>query len=669
MDSSFVYGELTPEGGVKTPGEVLYPFGYGLSYTTFDQEIVGYRDGGSEIELTVKVTNTGKVAGKDVVQVYYSAPYTDLDRELKIEKPTANLIEFAKTGVIAAGKSEEVEISFPKEAIASYCYTRDNGDGTKGCYMLEEGEYLISVRNNSHDVLDSRTWKNFTTIWYDTNNPRQLEKDMQALLDDEGNPTNIPANGDSFIAATNRFEDSNAYMTEATTMLSRVDWKNTFPEAYPNREKTLSEKFAKGLGSDLNFDYENDPVLGNVSTSKVYSDAMPASKQDNGLSVSDLRGKDFNDPTWDLLLDQIDYDADKANINQIIGGENYFTERIESIELSPSVHCEGFNGVRMDNKDMMDLIHDVASGGKNFTKSASFGASPNFATTWNTELLEKVGEALGQEAFVLGLNGRYSPAFNLHRSPFIGRVNEYFSEDPVVSGKAATAFVTGTGNLGLTDYVKHFGINDQETNRLHACTWATEQVMRELYNKPFEMVLRDARKTIKYTADSEGNTATKVVRACSGMMISQNRVGFRRSFFNYNLVTSLVREEWGFNGHIITDMFTIRENDIDQMVRAGCDSWLAWSNGGHLSDYDSATSRTAMREAIHHLAYMVANSNVMQNSPPGTIIYYKMSPWRIALTCVTVAVALFAVGMVAWMVWRVLDEKKRPEAYKHNEKI
>lgn len=659
------YGELDGKGAVKTPGAVVYPFGYGLSYTTFDQEIVGFDTSGDDITVSVKITNTGKVKGRDVVQIYYGAPYTSLDESLKIEKSTVNLISFGKTADIEQGDDTTINLTFRKEDMASYAYKRDNGDGTHGCYMLEEGDYTISVRANSHDVYDSDVWHNGSTIWYDNSNPRNSEMEMQSVLDDNGGPIGVPKNGDEeFRAATNLFDYESKYIDEYVTSLTRTNWSGTFPQPYENRERTIPEEYAADLGRDLNFDPETNAELGNVKGSKVYTETMPKQKAEKTLTVADMRGKDYNDESWDILLDQLDFEADKTNISQVLGGENYFTERVESIELVPSAHCEGANGVRMDNKDMMDVIADATTGGENLAKTASFGSAPNFASTWDLGLLERVGQAMGQEALVCGLNGRYSPAFNLHRSPFIGRINEYFSEDPILSGKVATAFVNGTASAGLTDYVKHFGLNDQETNRTSACTWATEQTIREIYNKPFELVMRDARKTVKYTSDTEGNTSEKVMRGLSGMMISQNRVGTTRGFFHYNLVTELVRNEWGFDGHIITDMFTLRAGDVDQMVRAGTDSWLAWSGGGSLLDYDSATSRTAMREALHHVAFTVANSNALQNSPPGTIIYYTMSPWRIALIIVSVVVFAIAAAMVVLTVLRVLHSKKHPELYR-----
>ena len=421
MDSDFVYGELDGKGAIKTPGAVVYPFGYGLSYTTFEQKIESFSTVGDDITIGVRVTNKGSVAGKEVVQIYYNAPYTDLDRTMKIEKPTVNLVEFAKTGVIDPGKNELVTITFSKEDMTSYCYTHDNGDGTKGCYMMEEGDYEISLRANSHDVIDTRVWSNPETIWYGPDNPRRLEKDMQAAMDEDGNLLDFPEkalSGDKdaeFIAATNIFDYMNEYMEEETTMFSRSDWDNTFPGADTPRSKTIDTKWEEMCLYDTRFDPETDSLLGNVSGSEVYASEAPVSGADNGLSVLDMRGRPYFDENWAPLLDQIDWDADKDNINQILCGSNYFTNPVDSIGLPPSEHGEGANGVRVDQGPL-------ATDKKNETLTVSFCMCPNMAATWNVELMEKFGDAMGQEALVVGKQARYSPAMNLHRSPFTGRV-------------------------------------------------------------------------------------------------------------------------------------------------------------------------------------------------------------------------------------------------------
>ena len=664
-EDGFVYGELDGYGAIKTPGQVAYPFGYGLSYTDFTQTIESFSAAGDAITVRVKVTNDGERAGKEVVQIYYNAPYTELDRSMKIEKPTANLVAFAKTDVIEPTKSETVELTFSKEEMASYCYTRENPDGSRGCYMLEEGDYEITARRNSHDAVDSRIWHNETTIWFDSGNPRRLEKDMQSAMDENGTLLDYPAaavkNKDAkFIAATNLFPYMSDYMNGETIPFTRADWKATFPGGEPVRSKNIKDKkYIDMFGIEEAFDSANNPLMGNVEGSKVYTDKMPNSKQKNDLSVLDMRGKDYYDDNWELLLDQIDWEGDKSDIIAILCGSNYFTNAVSSIGLPASNHCEGANGVRVDNGPLSD--------GSNGQKTVSWCMAPLMASTWNTALMTEMGAAMGQEALTVDKQGRYSPAFNLHRSPFQGRVFEYYSEDPVLSGKIAAAVVSGTANAGMFDYIKHFGLNDQETNRQYVLhTWATEQVVREIYNRPFEICIREARKTIKYTADENGTVGRRVMRGCSAMMVAQNAFGPTIAFANYDLVTRLIRDEWGFTGIINGDMFSWPSNGLYELfIRAGCDSWLAWNSTGNMTDYESATARTAMRDAMHHVAFTIANSSVLQNSPPGTIIYYDMSPWRIWLIVLNVVVYTAAAVMVTLTVLRLLDGKKHPGKYKN----
>ncbi len=659
--AGFVYGELDENGGVVTPGEVAYPFGYGLSYTDFTSEITAFDKRGDDITVEVTVINDGEKAGKEVVQLYYTAPYTDLDRTMLIEKPTVNLLAFAKTKLIEPHDSATVTITFSVEEMSSYCYTRDNGDGTTGCYMLEEGDYIVSLRANSHDVTDSETWHNPETIWYDNSNPRTLEKDMQSAMADDGTLLDFPARqaedpDAEFIAATNLFPYMSDYMRDETDMLSCKAWDADFTSEEPARSKEISQKYIDMFGIEQAFDSATNPEMGNVEGSKVYTDVMPKSGAEKTLTVLDMRGKDYYDESWEILLDQIDWDADKDDIIYNFTRSNYFYEGVDSIGLPPSSHCEGANGVRMQNQD--DL-------------TTSWCMAPEMASTWNVALMEKMGEAMGQEALTLDLHGRMSPAMNLHRSPFQGRVFEYFSEDPILTGKIAAAIVTGTSGAGMYDFIKHFGLNDQETNRsktLH--TWATEQVVRELYNKPFEICIRDARKTIRYTADADGTVGTKVMRGCSAIMIAQNAFGPVTAFCNYDLVTRLLREEWGFTGLVNGDMYNWPSSKgiHELFMRAGCDTWLAWNTDGTLADYDSATARTVMREALHHIAYTVANSSVLQNSPPGTIIYYDMSPWMIGLIALNVVIYCLIAGGIVWLVFRLIDAKKHPEKYKSKNK-
>lgn len=663
MDEDFVYGELDGKGAFKTAGAVCYPFGYGLSYTTFEQQLLELKNDGENITATVRVTNTGKAAGKEVVQIYYSAPYTEFDIENKIEKPVVNLVAFDKTAELAPGESETVTLHFTWDDMTSYCYTHANPDGTVGCYVLEQGDYEISLRANSHDVLaeDTLTWAK--TVWYDGSDEdhiRNSEKNAQSVLDAEGNPTGKTSDGSAFIAATNQFQTSSDYMNTDSTILSRADWKGTQPKAAEGRTKEISEQYISLLGKETSFDVQTDSKLGNVEGSLIYAAEQPVSGADNGLVLSQLRGLAYDDPKWEQLLDQIDWEADKTNIVRNFTGAAYLTAAIPSIGLPATVDEDGANGLKVNGMTSDGSGYDM-------TQSSSFGFAPLMAATWNPELLYEVGVAFGQEALANGISGWYCPAINLHRSFFSGRVFEYYSEDPVLSGVLAASVVSGAGDQGMYCYIKHFALNETDTGRSSLIsTWADEQTMRELYMKPFEITIKNARMTLNYY-DEDGNMTSAVKRAATAIMPTQTGFGTVVGECNYELLVNVLRKEWGFEGMVISDYWVWNGDNLrDFALRAGCDTYLCmyvpvlWG----IVDYDSPTARTAMRNAIHNVAYAVVNSNAMQGCAPGGVQKTTMSPWQKILVVNNVVIALLMAGGVLWIIRRTKAEKLHPEMFR-----
>ncbi len=643
VDSTFDYDKA-----------VVFPFGYGLSYTSFEKSITSYEDAGDEIMVKVSVKNTGSAAGKDVVELYYSAPYTQFDIDAKIEKPAVNLVEFGKTKLLAPGESEELTFTFLKEDMASYCYTRENPDGTRGAYVLEEGDYTVSLRANSHDVIDSRTTNVPETIWYDSANPRQSEVNAQSAMDEDGNILSERADGTDapFTAASNHFEEMNTYMEKEATVLSRADWKGTFP-VKTSRTKEASAETVALFGIEETFDPETDPLLGNVAGSAVYV-AEDRPVKDGGLILSDMRAVPYYDTRWDDFLDQVNY-ADETQLGQIIAmmaGANYTTTAVDVLGLPDVLHADGANGIKAVKTD------------EGMNLSATYGYAPLMASTWNKELMYQVGLIFGREAMENRISGWYSPAINLHRSPFSGRVFEYYSEDPVLTGKIAAAVVSGAGDAGMYCYIKHFALNDQESNReflLH--TWATEQAARELYLKAFEIPFKEATMTIKYVADSEGNQAERTMRAATAVMASQNDIGHVIAHGNYSLLTQILRKEWGFVGTVHSDMYIWMEgkNMYDLAFRSGCDTFLTFAAIGGVQDQTSATSHAVMRRALHDVCYTVVNSAAMQGVAPGTTVRYDMSPWRIALIAADVVIALLIAAGIAMIALRQKVEKEQAE--------
>jgi beta-glucosidase len=670
VDDAFVYGELDNQGSILSEGAVCYPFGYGLSYTSFQQELMSLTQQDGTVTATVKVTNTGAVAGKDVVQLYYTAPYTELDQENKIEKPIVNLIEFDKTELLEPGKSETLTLEFDMEDMVSYSYVHENPNGTIGCYMLEEGDYIISLRKNSHEVIAENTVTQPETIWYDGSDEKHIRKSeilAQSALDNEGNSLGYPASKEAdenaqYIAASNQFQVSSDYMNKNSSILSRTNWSGTQPKTAENRSKELQEEFAVLMNKEITFDVNTDEEFGNVEGSLVYAAKAPISKADNGLVLADLRGLSYNDEKWELLLDQIDWEADKDGILMNFSGAAYVTGKVDSIGLPSSEEYDGANGLKVKGAD----------NGYDMTKSSSFGFAPLIAATWNEELLYEVGAAFGQESLQNDINGWYCPAINLHRSPFSGRVFEYYSEDPVLSGRLAARIISGAGDQGMFCYVKHFALNETETGRAElGAYWADEQTMRELYLKAFEIAIEEATMTINYTSDDEGTVTTKTMRAATAVMAAQNSVGTIVGECNYALLNNVLRKEWGFQGMVVSDYWVWGENNLrDLAIRTGCDTYLCmympamWG----LTDYDSATARSTMRNALHNISYTIVNSNAMQGMAPGAIVKTTMSSWMKLLVVFDVLMVLLIGGGVFWIIRRTKLEKAHPELYKRKEK-
>ncbi|MEE3431718.1 MAG: glycoside hydrolase family 3 C-terminal domain-containing protein [Candidatus Enteromonas sp.] len=635
---------------------VTFPFGYGLSYTSFEQSITSVDERGDSIKVTVEVKNTGSVDGKEAVQIYYTAPYTALDQELHIEKATKNLIAFDKVEVKAGGK-KSVTLEFPKEEMASYSYLHDNKDGTKGCYFLEEGDYTITLGKNSHEAWDSHVTHIGDNTYYTNANPRKSEIAAQSQWDDEGNALPFPAAAASdrdakFMAATNRFEDISAYMESSeATILSRKDWKNTQPSA-PAGEKSLS---AVRLDRMRSFDYKTDERLGETETSLVYQKEAPVSGKKNGLTMVDMRGKDYFDPLWEDYLDQIDFSNDEV-MNMFL--KAFSTSAVESIAKPATIDHDGPQG-----------LGSTGQGGG--LGACAYCSEPLVAATFNVGLAHEYGLAIGEEALNINCNGWYGPGANIHRSPLNGRNFEYYSEDPVLTGKIAAACVSGAEEKGLVVYLKHFGWHDYEGVCTSMTAWMTEQAYRETDMKAFEITIKEARKTIKYISDDQGTVKTKTVRGISGLMGAATHVGTEWQAANYDLNVGLTRGEWGFQGLFSTDMgLEAQPGSLDKVLRSGTDLRMHFMplktamdfRTVTMADDSSATVKHCLRRAVKNVCFAYANSNVVQGAAPGAIISYTMSPWAIGLTIGDCVLGALIVAGVVWTVIRVRKNKGAPVA-------
>jgi beta-glucosidase len=435
--------------------EVVYPFGYGLSYTTFSQEMGPVTNDGKTVSFDVTVTNTGSVAGKDVVEVYYNPPYTNGG----IEKSAANLVEFEKTGMLEPGASETVSISFAVEDLASY------DTYGEGCYVLDAGDYEISINTDAHNKIASDTVNVASKVVYDESNKRDSD----------------------FVAATNQFGFAEG---DSFTYLSRADGFANYAEATKAPTSfELSADYKATYFNETNYDptaYNND------------ADVMPTTGAKNGVKLADLRGVDYDDAKWDSLLDELTV----SDMNTLIALGGYETSAVDSIGKVMTYDCDG-----------------PASINNNFTGQGSIGfpAAVMIACTWNKDLAYAFGDSIGKMADEMDVSGWYAPATNTHRSAFAGRNFEYYSEDGVLAGWMCAKAVDGARAHGVYSYVKHFATNDQETNRTgFLCTWLNEQSLREVYLKSFEIAFKKANPAATMVAFN--NIGTVPAEACSELL-------------------------------------------------------------------------------------------------------------------------------------------------------
>lgn len=653
------YETAYKEGKINYDEEVAFPFGHGLSYTSFTQEIVDQKVSGNKVTLSVKVTNTGDVAGKDAVQVYFEAPYTEFDKTNGIEKSSKNLITFDKTDTIEKGKSQTIDVSFNIDEMSSYYYKRDNGDGTKGCYFLEKGNYTIHLGKNAHEDFDTWTYNNSKDIFYDNSNPRQSEKDGQSKLDKEGNPTGEAKNGGEFVAATNMFQSSSDFMNEdGITNLSRKDFTATYPTTPTEADRTLKDVYKEEFDSYKSsvMDVRKHPVLGNQKGSKV-RDTRPFKIEQKGLVLSSYRGVDYDDESWDDLLNQISFRS-KENLNQIgklLGYGAYNTGALDAIN---KISTEDFDG-----PDGFSTF-----GSKKDWRWCNYSSQTITACTFNPRLAYERGKTMGQEGLSNNVQGLYAPAMNLHRSPFGGRNAEYISEDPVISGVISANIMSGAADGGIYTYMKHFALNEQESNRQQmVMTWANEQTIRELYLKPFEICAKTARQKLYYYNTETKQNEYKVIRGCNGVMTGFNCIGPVMAAQNWSLNTGVLRNEWGFEGMVITDYGPKVERD--QMIRSGNDFYLTAFSGikgqsmtDIFKDSSSITSLHVIRKAIKNICYTLVNSGTYNGIAPNAKSYRKMATWEIWINYVlTISMYALTAGFLSIVAVNYVQNRKKKQ--------
>lgn len=600
--------------------QVQYPFGYGISYTQFDYSDFSLTENGDNFTAQVTVTNSGDVAGKDVVEVYFQSPYTDYDRENLVEKSAVELCGFEKTGELAPGESETVSIDIPKETLRAYDYTNAK------TYIVDDGTYYFAIGDDCHQALNNiLAAKGYTTA-----------DGMDADGDDSLVGTYEQKEFDNTIYAkdaitgndiTNQFDYGNIQTyDDSYVYLTRNDWTGTWPTIYgePNEKgrynAEATEEFVQLSQNNI---YQDDP-----------NEEMPTTNSGDNINLITMRGKDYDDEEWDAVLDCLTVDEMVEMVR--LGG--WQTMAIDSISKPMSSDQDGPAGISGEL-----IMSDVDCMG--------YPNQELLAATWNKDLALEFGKCIGEDGLSVNVQGWYAPGAGTHRTPLGGRNFEYYSEDTYLAGSMCANEVAGAQSKGMYCYLKHLVLNDQEQRRYGISTFTTEQALRELYLTPFEMAVKDA--------------------DCHGMMAAFNGIGGIWCGASKELITNVLGNEWGFHGIIVTDYASANDGYmfIDAGLQAGTDLWLNTDSEvykmGDVSD--NATLVTALRNASHDILYTVVNSSAMNGIDENVVVKKVLPLWQYWLIAFDIAMAVIIIGGVILIVRRcrknnkieiVVEEKK-----------
>lgn len=591
---------------------VQYPFGRGLSYTDFAWSGLERAEADDGYDFTVTVSNEGDVAGKDVVQLYMQSPYTDYDREHGIEKAAVELVGYAKTDLLEPGDSQEVTIHVDREAMKAY---DASGEGT---YVLDAGDYRFALGSDCHEALNNiLASKGLTTAdGMDSDGDADIVSTItQHRFDSDAYATSA-ATGEPIV---NRFDDVDIRAYDSGyTYLSRSDWTGTWPSAYADGTWNAPQEFVDALAVDTTTsEPQETPVTETVDPD--YGE----------LNVSMLMDTAYDDESWNALIEQMSVEE----LDKLVRVGGYATQRIDSTQLPATVDKDGPAG-----------ISSTLVGGEN---GMGYPSEIVLAATWNDALAEEFGKAIGEDSVALGVAVWYAPACNIHRSPYGGRAFEYFSEDPVLSGAMTAGVVSGAASKGVVSTVKHFALNDQETNRMGVAIFANEQTVRQLYLKPFEMAVREG-----------GATA---------MMASMNRIGARWTGGHKGLMTDTLRGEWGFNGFVVTDQASysvFSYEDLREGLEAGTDLWLntdaeLWK----LDDADMTDGVIAnMQRSAKNISYALSRSNAMNGLSANSRIVEVTPLWQWGVYALDGLVAVGSIALIAIGVLNIVRRHKTATA-------
>lgn len=615
--------------------EVTYPFGYGLSYTTFTQTLDDLNVDLENETVTAKVTvtNTGSVAGKDVVQLYVSLPYTDYDKEHGVEKAAVQLLDYGKTAELAPGASETVTITADMQNMASWDSTADNAAGTKGCYILDAGDYYFTIGNGAHEAVQNVLAAEGQDVGGDADKAKSWNLGSQ--------DTTTFATTKNGTAVENQLADMdvNYWLPGTATYLTRADWEGTFPKTY--KDLTATDEMIDILDNDI---YE---INANGDSSTVTFGA------DNGLTLADLKGvSDINDERWDMLMDEIT--LEECMIRTGFGGTS--TKVIESIMSPETIQNDGPNGIY--SYPLGQYANTDASTGDPCVVDANdpnltykMGTMVNetvIAQTFNKDLAADYGRVIGNYSLWANTTIFWGIGTNLHRLPYNARNHEYYSEDAVLTAGQGTAYAAAAMEYGVIIAPKHLAFNDTEINRTGVSVFMTEQQARENELRGTQGIVENAH--------------------VLGVMTAYNRVGITQDNAHTGLTKNILRNEWGFQGLISEDFIqdanyvvlkeavlngiTMSCNTGDNTMAAVSEKYPYWTVEAVSQD---TTMMTALKQAMKYQNYALANSNAMDGMASNTKLVSVRTWYDNALTAVQIVFAALTVLAAAMYV---LDERK-----------
>ena len=598
--------------------EVQFPFGYGLSYTEFSWTNfnISENSDGKSFDLSVTVKNVGEVAGKDVVEFYAQKPYNPNG----VEVSAIELVEFAKTDLLSPNQEQTISVNVLKKDLTSY-----DAKNAK-TYILDEGDYYFSVGRDAHDALNNVLAVKGKTISNGMTENGDSSLAKKAFTNNEVDSTTYSTSSVTGKQITNALDDVDLNYYESFNYLSRSNWSSTYPTKYKNGSWEAPSKLLNDLPFyDVNSDTEDDSII------DAYT--FISNSNETSYMVKDLINEPYNSSKWDDIVNQLSF----TQMTKLIRLGGYATQQIDRIGLPATQDKDGPSGISAT----------LVGGGS----TMAWPAEVVMASTWNVKMLERLGELFGEDSIKAGVAGVYGPGANIHRSPYSGRNFEYYSEDSTLSYKIAEAETKGLRSKGVITYVKHFALNDQETNRYGCVIFANEQSVREIFLKGFE--------------------GSVVGGKSNALMAAMNRVGTRWVGAHKGMMNQILREEWGFEGMVITDQASVKAMFYQDMISglwAGTDMWLNtnsefWSLDAYKNDN---TMLYYIHRAAKNIIYAVANSWAVNDSYKeisGGQIESNVTifPWRGLLWGVDITVWTLSIAAVAFVTVKYIKEKKETE--------